>query len=388
MIKLMKSTFYHEKETKKALVDFIMKAEILSMGEECKKYESKFEKKQERKHAIFVSSGSAANLILLQALLNLGRLNKGDKVGFSSVTWATNVMPIIQLGLTPVAIDVNLETLNVSPLELKKYIKDLNALFLTNVLGFSDDIATIESMCSEANVIMLEDNCESLGSKVNGKFLGNFSLASTFSSFVGHHLSTIEGGVVCTDDDELAYMLMMVRAHGWDRNLPETKQKQLRSEHSIDDFYAKYTFYDLAYNTRPTEINGFIGNIQIEYWDEIVSKHQANFEKFQTAMRTNSKFVQYKLDHMEIVSNMAMPIVCRDSKDFEKLKDNFVNVDVEIRPLIAGDIGHQPFYKKYVKTIYHCPNSTLIHNNGLYFANNPELTEEELEILCDVLINI
>src|SRR3990167_10861047 len=197
MIKLIKSSFYNEAETKQRLVEFISRAEILSMGTECKKFEKAFAEKQQRKHAVFVSSGSSANLLLIQALLNLGKLNKGDVVGVSSLTWATNVMPIIELGLTPLAIDCEVNTLNISPEKLNSAIPKINALFLTNVLGFSDRIDKIKEICREKNIIFLEDNCESLGSQVNGNLLGNFGLASTFSFFVGHHMSTIEGGMIC-----------------------------------------------------------------------------------------------------------------------------------------------------------------------------------------------
>jgi CDP-6-deoxy-D-xylo-4-hexulose-3-dehydrase len=252
MIKLIKSSFYHEAETKQALTEFILSEDILSMNKECRKFEEAFAAKQERKYAVFVANGSVANLLLIQAMLNLGRLNKGDKVGFSALTWSTNVMPLIQLGLNPVAIDCNLETLNVSPENLDSRIKDIKALFLTNVLGFCDDIVQIKKMCDENDVILLEDNCESLGSKVNETLLGNFGVASTFSFFVGHHMSTIEGGMVCTDDEELHDYLVMARAHGWDRNLSPDKQQAFRAKAGVNDFYAKYTFYDIASNFRPT----------------------------------------------------------------------------------------------------------------------------------------
>src|SRR3989344_2406475 len=203
MIKLTKSTFFNEKETKRKLCEFISKAEVLSMDAECKKFEEKFSKVQNREFSVFVNSGSGANLILLQSLLNLGRLKKGDRDGVSVLTWATNVMPLIELGLIPVGIDCEISTLNISPGIIEPILGDLQALFITNVLGFADNIEKLRQMCEEKNILFLEDNCESLGSKAYGKLLGNFGLASTFSFFVGHHFSTIEGGMVCTDDEEL-----------------------------------------------------------------------------------------------------------------------------------------------------------------------------------------
>lgn len=385
MIKLMKSTFYNEKETKEKLANFLLKADILSMNEECRKFEESFAKKQGRKFAVFVTSGSSANLVLIQALFNLGKLRKEDRVGFSSLTWSTNVMPIIQLGLVPVALDCNLKTLNVSPPEIEKQSSNLKCLFLTNVLGFCDDIKKIKELCEEKDIIFLEDNCESLGSKSEGKMLGNFGLASTFSFFVGHHLSTIEGGMICTDDEELRDMLFITRIHGWDRNLSVYKQRELRSKNKVDNFYAKYVFYDLAYNARPTEINGFLGNTQMAYWDEIVAKREENFKLFQGRVEKNDDFIPLNLEHMNLVSNFAMPVICKNKDILEKYKKRFLENGVEIRPVIAGNMTRQPFYKKYSQEIQDCKNADFVHKNGFYFGNNPELNDEELNLICSLL---
>lgn len=385
MIKLIKSSFYNEKDTKRKLADFILQTEIFSMNKECAKFEENFAKKQNRKYAVFVSSGSSANLVLIQALMNLGIFKKDDKIGFSSLTWATNVMPLIQLGLSPVALDCNLKTLNVSPGELQKNISQLKGFFLTNALGFSDEIEKIESICEKNNVIFIEDNCESLGSKSNGQLLGNFGIASTFSFFVGHHISTIEGGMICTDDENLYNMLLITRIHGWDRNLNPTSQQNIRTANNVDDFYAKYTFYDLAFNARPTEINGFIGNTQIGYWDEIVLKREKNFKLFQDAIEKNDDFIPLELPHMNLISNFAMPVVCKSKELLKKYKERFIENEIEIRPIIAGNIEAQPFYKKYVSANNNdCQNSKFIHENGFYFGNNPELTQEELSLLCNL----
>ncbi|KKP72069.1 MAG: DegT/DnrJ/EryC1/StrS aminotransferase, partial [Candidatus Roizmanbacteria bacterium GW2011_GWA2_35_19] len=244
MIKLIKSTFYKEEQTKEKLNDFIKSATQLSIGKECEKFERNFAKYQKRKHSVFLNSGSSANLALIQALLNLGKLKKGDMVGFSAVTWATNPMPLIQLGLKAVPVDVELSSLNISSKTLEAIIKKypLKALFITNLLGFCDDIDKISRICKKNKIILIEDNCESLGTVYKGKLLGNFGYASTFSFFVGHHMSTIEGGSICTDDEELATMLVLVRAHGWDRNLPPEKQIVLRKQHKTEStFYSRYT---------------------------------------------------------------------------------------------------------------------------------------------------
>lgn len=392
MINLIKSTFYHEKETKKELVKFIMKADKLSFGEQCLAFEKKFAQWQQRKYCILLNSGSSANLALIQALLNLGRIKKGDYVGFSQVTWSTNVMPLIQLGLNAVPVDVEISTLNVSSKKLLEVLKKypIRMLFLTNLLGFCDDIDEIKKICSKKKIILIEDNCEAIGSVYKNKRLGNFGLASTFSYYVGHHISTIEGGSVCTDDEDLATMLRIVRAHGWDRNLDYAKQAKLRKQFKINSvFYSRYTFYDLGYNMRATEICGFLGVLQMKYIDEIIKKRQANFKYLANIIYQRSDlFYPIRYDHMNVVSNFAFPLICKSKKIRDELAKKCEN-KIEIRPIVAGDISKQPFFHKYLKKYSPLKSDSLIiQNQGLYFGNNPELTKVELQKIVDTFIKL
>jgi len=389
MIKLQKSTFLHEEATKEKLCAFILSAKMLSMGEQCRNFEEAFSKKQKRKFSVYVNSGSSANLVLIQALLNMWSLKKGDIVGVSALTWATNIMPLIQLGLQPFLIDCELETLNVSPRTLRAALAvqpNIKSLFITNTLGHSDDISGVAQLCRENGLLFIEDNCESLGSIVEGVNLGNWGAASTFSFFVGHHLSTIEGGMVCTDDVELYEQLVMVRAHGWDRNLEASAQQARREKFDVDDFYSKYTFYDLAFNVRPTEINGFLGNIQIGYWDEIVETRQNNFMRLHADIKKNKELVSLKYEHMELVSSFAIPVIVKNSSRLPGYKEKFSDANVEFRPMIAGSMAHQPFFRKYVGNPGIQPNAEFIHSNSFYFGNNSELSESELDLLSKLLI--
>lgn len=387
-IKLTKSTFFDESATKELLVKFICDSSILSMGEQTKKFEELFAQKQARKYAVFVNSGSSANLIVLQALLNIGKIKKGARIGVSALTWATNVMPIFQLGLIPVALDCELDTLNVSSKILTESINTIDALFITNVLGFCDDLPKIKELCEDNDVLLLEDNCEALGSRINGTNLGNFGLASTFSFFVGHHMSTIEGGMVVTDDESLYYAFVMSRAHGWDRQLPSSVATSLRQEHKVEDFFGRYMFYDLAYNFRPTDIQGFIGTTQIGHWDAIVEKRQKNFFELMSVVRDNQKLCTSRVSHMDIVSNFAVPLVFKDAANFVRCRDFFIKNAVEIRPIIAGNITRQPFYKKYSTESRALVHSDHVHQNGFYFGNNPDLTQEEMNVLKNLLATI
>lgn len=385
MIRLIKSTFYKEDEVKERLCKFIESAKQLSIGKECRKFEKSFARWQGRKYAVMVNSGSSANLALIQALINLGKIKRGDNIGFSAMTWSTNVMPIIELGLNAVPIDVELDTLNVSSKKLLDILKiySLKALFVTNLLGFCDDIDRIKEICNQKKIILIEDTCESLGTVYKGKKLGNFGLASTFSFYVGHHMSTVEGGAVCTDNNELYTMLQFVRAHGWDRNLTERKQLRIRNKFEVNStFYSRYTFYELGYNLRATEICGFIGNTQLGYLDEIIEKRKNNFFKMAIPIyKQKNKYFPIRFNHIDFLSNFAVPVICKT----QAIRDDLVqkcDKKVEIRPVVGGDMMLQPFFRKHMPQFlntFHNSNSKLIHQNGLYFGNNPELTKKEMD---------
>ena len=354
------------------------------MGEQCSQFESNFAEHQDRQDAILFNSGGSANLALLQALKNLGRLKDGDSVGFSALTWATNVMPILQLNLEPVPVDCDPETLNSMSTDLLERLKttDLKCFFLTNVLGFCGDLDNIRKICADRGIILIEDNCESLGTELPAGKSGGFGVAATFSFYVAHHMSTIEGGMICTDDEELGEMLRIVRANGWDRNLSAAQQFKLRRRHDVkDEFQAKYTFYDLGYNLRPTEITGFLGNCQLKNLDSTIQSRSVIHTRLDRQLSTNPDLIPIEHSHIKLVSSFAFPVICRN----ESLRDSYAHLfrqsDVEIRPMIAGNMQRQPFYSRYVQTSYDLPGAEYLHNNGFYFGVYPELTESDLEVL-------
>lgn len=388
MIPLMKNAFLYEHETKKALANFVLKADKLSMGIKCREFENAFAKRQGRKDAILFNSGGSANLAMLQALKNLERLKDGALIGFSALTWATNVMPIIQTGMQPVAIDCDKDTLNTMSHNLLERLKEvkLDVLFITNALGFTGDLNKIKDICNEHNIILLEDNCESLGTELYGGKAGNFGLGASFSFFVAHHMSTIEGGMVCTSDEDFADMLRIVRANGWDRNLSTQQQIKWRKKYNIDsEFEAKYIFYDLAFNMRPTEITGFLGLFQLQFLDENIKAREKNFLQLEKVILNNEELIAIKHDHIKILSPFGTPIICRTPQLREKYMAQFSGAGVEIRPIISGNMQKQPFYKKYVKKIFDLPDTDFVHDNGFYCGNYLELTANDIETIISCL---
>jgi len=388
MIPLMKTTFVNELETKKELAEFILRTDQLSMGETCMRFEKGFAEFQESHHAILFNSGGSSNLALLQALKNLGRLKEGDPVGFSALTWSTNVMPIIQMGLIPVPVDCDPETLNCMSYNLKQRLEStpLKAFFTTNALGFAGDLNVIQSICDENQILLLEDNCESLGTTLPQGKTGTFGLASTFSFYVAHHMSTIEGGMVCTNDADLAEMLKIVRANGWGRNLDASQQQKWRDKFNIpSEFQSKYTFYDLGYNLRPTEITGFLGLSQLKHLSNNIKKRIEHFLFLNCAVNENPDLITLDASHLEQHSPFSFPVLCVDSKLKALYMEQFYGAEVEIRPMIAGNIQNQPFYSKYVQDSYDLKGTDQIQDNGFYFGIYPELTAIENEVLISCL---
>lgn len=388
MIPLMKNAFLNEYETKQALSEFILRAEKLSMDSKCAEFEAEFSKFQGRKFSILFNSGGSANLAILQALKNLGKLQNGDQVAFSALTWSTNTMPIIQMGLVPVPIDCDPTTLNVMSTNLIERLDQTSfkALFLTNVLGFMGDIDKIRDICLEKNIILIEDNCESLGTEVPSGKAGNFGIGASFSFFVAHHMSTIEGGMLCTDDEDLAEMLKIVRANGWDRNLSAIQQYKWRKKYKIEsEFEAKYTFYDLGFNFRPTEITGFLGLYQLQFLRSNILTRQSNYLRLEKIFLDNPDLLDLNHSHITVLSTFAFPIVCKSPELRRDYLARFSGAGIEIRPMIAGNMQNQPFYKKYVKATYDLPGTDMLHNCGFYCGNYPELTEADIEIISSCL---
>ena len=340
-----------------------------------------------------VNSGSSANLCLLQALKNMKLIKNNDKIACSGVTWSTNIMPVIQMGLRPILIDIELGSLNISIEHfISSYKKNkFKILFLTNLLGFCSDILKIRDFCKSKNILLLEDNCESLGTKINNKYLGTFGFASTCSFFVGHHLSTIEGGMIMTNRKDLYEHLKIVRAHGWLRNTESNLKRKLEKKFKIKSFHSLYQFYFSAYNLRPTEINAFIGIEQLKYLKINCQKREKNFFKFYKILNNSKKFHQInKIKKYSLLSNFAFPIICKNKKIFDHTINILKKKKIELRPIAGGDIFSQPFFSEYrnLSKRGELKNCLKIKDCGMYISNDPNLKTSDLNYVATALREI
>ena len=380
MIKLVQDTI--SKEDINELIKWLETYPQLTKSTKTKEFEKAWSNWMGVKHSIFVNSGSSANLLMLYALIASKSL-KNNKVVVPSLSWATDLSPVMQLGLEPILVDCNLDNLSVDLKDLEDiFLKETpSCLILVSVLGLPPNMTKIEDLCKKYDVILLEDACESLGTSYNGKKLGTFGKMSSFSLYFGHHISTIEGGMICTDDDNIADTLLQLRSHGWDRDLSESKQSELRNKWNIDSFSALYTFYIPGFNLRPTDLQAVIGLGQLNKIDEIISKRNENFLRYLNNLKDFTWTPKIEGNHF--ISNFCMPIIDENKKE---IIEGLIKNNIECRPLICGSMGMQPFYVDvYGKNIK--KNTSIIDKHGLYVPNHPHLTIDEIDRISEIIIN-
>ena len=332
------------------------------------------------KYSVFVNSGSSANLAAIYSLLLSGKL-KNNKIVVPAVSWVTTVTPTIQLGMEPIMCDCDIDNLGLDINHLKEIIKNNkpSAIILVHVLGIPNHMDEILKLCKENDILLIEDTCESIGSKYNDKLLGTLGDLSTFSFYFGHHMSTIEGGMVSTNDEDLYHILLSIRSHGWDRDLPKEKQNSLREKYGVDKFRSLYTFYYPGFNLRSTDLQAYIGLGQLEKLDMIVGNRNKNFIRYKNEIKNT--FWNVSEPEGSFISNFSFPII---TKNIKELTEQLVANNIECRPLICGSINEHPFwYERYGKQ--NLPNSKLVHNYGLYLPNNHQMTDEEISKVIEVV---
>lgn len=356
----------------------------LTQGPLVTQFEKEFSKYQDCKYSVFVNSGSSANLLMLYTLMKLNLL-KNNRIIVPAVSWSTTVAPVIQLGMSPIFCDCELDTLGTDPEHLKFLIKKYNpaAVILVHVLGFPCKMKEIIKICNDNNVLILEDSCESLGSTYDNIKTGNFGMMSTFSFFWSHIISTIEGGMICTNDKSCYDMLKMCREHGWARRIDKKKRASYQKKYKINDYKEYFSFYVEGFNFRNTEINAHIGLSQMKKIERIVNNRNKNYLYFRK--KISSAFWKPKNYKNVFVSSYAYPLIY---KDIDFITQTLAANEVENRPLCAGNIQNQPFIRDYFDsngiTPESTPNADIVDRNGFYVPNNPELTNQEIEYICNI----
>lgn len=384
MIKLVTDTI--DKDDINYLIEWLKTEPRLTKGEVTKQFEDKWSdwlSPSEKVYSVYVNSGSSANLLMTYAMKAMNQL-KNDRIVVPAVSWATTVAPVMQFGLEPILCDADKDTLAVDVEHLEKiFIEDSPAaMILVHALGFAANMEKITELCEKYDVILLEDSCETVGSTFKGNKTGTFGLVSTFSFYFGHHISTIEGGMVCTKDEDVYKTLLMLRSHGWDRDLPDEDKKHLRELYSIDEFNSMYSFYHPGFNLRSTDLQAYIGLRQIDKLDYICQRRHENFMTYDTMIKNNYwKVSPWQTEHPDIISNFAYPIIHPNSKDIAKaLGEN----DIEVRPLICGSMSKQPFFVEiYGEDKMEFADE--IHEYGLYVPNHAALSDDDIKKIANIV---
>lgn len=377
MIPLVRDTISFEEI--KNLQKWLATNPRLTKGVITDEFEDKWSRWLGVKHSTFVNSGSSANFLMFDSLINLDML-RSQSIIVPAVSWVTTVSPVIQLGLNPLLCDCDQDDLglNLNHFELLLKRHEVAAVIIVHVLGVPNKMEEIQYLCSKYNVILLEDCCEAPGSTYNGKKVGTFGLMSSFSFYYGHHISTIEGGMVCTNNIELNSVIKSIRSHGWARDLPEFQKRSLEERFGIKPFDSLYTFYFAGYNFRSTDLNAFLGRNQLDRLDGFVAKRNQNY--FAYMEKLNSLWKQR--NDRAFVSNFAYGLI---SEDRGNIINNLSAEGIECRPLICGSIGRQPFWiRKFGKSSL--PNADRVHNFGFYIPNNPSLSDEEIDLISQTIL--
>lgn len=365
------------------LVKFILSTNFFTSGKKVAEFERQWSRWVGAKHSLFVSSGSTANFLLLSAVIEKYGLKKGDKVLVPACTWMTNVAPVFQLGLTPIFCDINLKNFSFDEndlVKIKKNHPDIKAIFVTHLLGIPANNEVYREIFPDA--IILDDVCESHGVRsANFQRVGADSTGASFSFYFGHHMTTIEGGMVCTNDSELYDLMKMKRSHGMARN-SDNFQKYADKYPHIDK---SFLFVTDGYNFRNTEFGAVLGMSQLEDLNENIFIRRRNFGRF-------TRIVEKHTDKFETIvwnernSSFCLPLIAKSRDVYDRLKVELTKAGIEYRPIVGGNLLRQPFLKGYKfairKKIY---NADTLNDLGVYVGNNQKVTDKQLDALENIL---
>ena len=371
---------------KKALTDFINTPnQRFTNGRKVKEFETAWSEYVGCDFSVFVNSGASANYIMASIM----KEEKGvGEVIVSPLGWVSDVSPLINLGFTPVFVDVSMENMSITLDNIKAAVTDKTVgVSLVHVLGFAAVTDEMKKFCDDNDLFFIEDCCESHGATYKGTKVGNFGDVSNFSFYFGHHITTIEGGMVCTNDERLYDYAKLFRSHGMTREASVQLQEQY--ERSRPDLNPLFTFAVPGYNMRNQELNAVLGLEQLKRLNYNCDKRRDNFKSWVDSLNSDKFFVDF---HQNGNSNFALPLVLKE-KDLELFEKCCIlleeqNVEYRVGTAGGGNQARQPYLDKYNFIAHDLSNVDHIHDFGLYIGNHPELVDEDIVNLCKELNNL
>jgi len=367
-------------------IQSVIDKDIFTMGDSVKQFEDDFAKFLNKKYCVMVSSGSTANLIATAALFYTKNpmLKRGDEVIVPAVSWSTTYFPLQQYGLKLKFVDIDLETLNYDLEALESAITDnTKMIMVVNLLGNPNDFEKINKIIDNKDIFLLEDNCESMGAEYQEKQAGTFGVMGTFSTFFSHHMATMEGGFVTTDDEELYHILLSMRAHGWTRNLPKENKVSNKSD---DWFEESFRFVLPGYNVRPVEMSGAVGVEQLKKLPNFLKQRRKNAQLFVKLFENHPDFlIQKNIDNSSWFgfSLILKPTSSRTRAEVIKtLQEN----NIDCRPIVTGNFTRNEVMKFFDYEIHNeLSNADYLHDNGLFVGNSQVSLTDEIKFLAKVL---
>tara|TARA_B100000963_G_C22638349_1_gene678908 strand:- start:1496 stop:2659 length:1164 start_codon:yes stop_codon:yes gene_type:complete len=367
-------------------IQSVIERDSYTMGESVAKFEQDFCKFTKSKFAVMVSSGSSANLLAIAALFYTKNpmLSRGDEVIVPAVSWSTTYFPLQQYGLRLKFVDIDLETLNYNLNSLESSITEKTKMIMAvNLLGNPNDFDRINQIIKGKNILIVEDNCESMGAKYKGKQAGTFGIMGTFSAFFSHHISTMEGGIVVTDDEELYHILLSLRAHGWTRNLP----KENRISNKSDDWFEEsFRFILPGYNVRPVEMSGAIGIEQIKKLPVFLEQRRKNAKLFVELFKDHQDFIIQKDIDNSSWFGFSLIIKPTSKLNREEVVKRLQENKIDCRPIVTGNFTRNEVMKFFDYEISgDLKNADYLHNNGFFVGNSHGCLEKEIKYLKWIL---
>lgn len=368
------------------LAKFCLFSDKFTNGKKVKEFESKWSKWLGSKYSLYVSSGSTANYLLLSAVKELYDLKDGDKVLVPSCTWVTNIGPVIQLGFTPIFCDINLDNFSFCEKDLEYIAQqhpDIKLIFVTHLIGFSANNERYRNLFP--NALILDDICESHGcSAPDGTYRGSNSLGATFSFYFGHHITTIEGGMISTNNYELYDLMRMKRSHGLARESERFDEYSKKYSHVPKQFI----FVTDGYNFRNTDLAAVLGISQLKRLKKFIEIRNNNYCEFLRLIKNYNDYF-YIPRYYPTCSNFCFPLICKTKELSDKLRLIFDKEGIEHRPIISGNLLRQPFLKDYcITTNKEILNVDIVHDNGIYLGNNHLIGNKEIKMLKKIFKNI